>query len=91
MAPCVDQAVVGDREDPGPKCLLLAIKGGDVARHLQEDLAEDVLRVRRVVSAQVAEDAGRKPAIEFLPGGLAPLPGRLQERGEALREHSRRR
>jgi hypothetical protein len=87
VSPGVDQAVVGDREDPAAEPPLLAVEGGDVPRHLEKDLAEDVLGIGRPVDTQIAEDDGRKPLVELLPGGLAAFPGRLQERGEALRRH----
>src|SRR5829696_8969230 len=78
---------MGDREHPGAKPALVSLEAGDVAGDLEEHLAEDVLRVRRGVRAQVAENHGGEPVVEFLPGCLAPLPGRLQKRSETLLEH----
>src|SRR4051795_4513269 len=79
--------MVGDGEDPGAEATLLTFEPGDVARDLKEGLAEDILRIGSTVGAQVSEDDRGEIVVELLPGGLAPLPGRLQERGESLGRH----
>ena len=69
----VDQAVVGDAEDPAPQGGAVAAEAMDVARDLQEDLAQQVLGLGCTLRPQVAEDRGRQRAIGVSRVELAQL------------------
>ena len=51
----VDEAVAGNREDPTPQVVAIAAEPGEVAGHLEEHLAEQVLGVRDPLAAEVAQ------------------------------------
>jgi hypothetical protein len=84
----IDEAVPGNGEDPAPQIVTIAPKPREVARHLEEHLAEQVFGIAGALGPQIPQHRGGELAIGVL--GIEPdvsllgIPRPLLERTPAL-------
>lgn len=81
-APLVDQAVVGDEEDPGAEAGLVTLEALDPPDELEEDLAGEIVGIGSALCSEVAAEGARDRGDEALPRPV----GAGARRGEDLRE-----
>jgi len=62
----VDETVPGDGEHPAPQLVMIASEPREVARHLEEDLAEKIFGIAGALGPQVAQHRRGEVAIDVL-------------------------
>jgi len=62
----VDETVPGDREHPTPQVVMITAEPREVARHLEEDLAEQILGIASALGPQIAQHRRSEVAIDVL-------------------------